>query len=148
MGKRASKPTQLKVIEGNPGKRPLPTREPKPAPIAPKCPVDIDKNAKATWKKLAPMLERMNLISEVDGYSLSDLCQIRSRIVEVRKEIDRLKRLGVEDHVQDLKPYYVAERALYDQYRKYAADFGLSPRHRVGLVVNTGDDNEGQDLLT
>lgn len=32
------KPTNLKILEGNPGKRPLNLNEPKPIPIAPECP--------------------------------------------------------------------------------------------------------------
>ena len=44
------KPTNLKLIEGNPGKRPLPGNEPKPKPKAPSMPSDLDYQAKKTWK--------------------------------------------------------------------------------------------------
>lgn len=33
------KPTAIKILEGNPGKRPLNLNEPKPQRIAPECPV-------------------------------------------------------------------------------------------------------------
>ena len=39
---RKPKPTHLKVLAGNPGKRPLPKNEPKPKPIAPRCPQWLD----------------------------------------------------------------------------------------------------------
>ena len=47
MGRRgfAPEPTVLKVIKGNPGKRPLNVREPKPKPIKPTCPAWLDAEA-------------------------------------------------------------------------------------------------------
>ena len=42
---RKPKPTALKVLEGNPGKRPLNENEPKPERKAPECPSWLEPEA-------------------------------------------------------------------------------------------------------
>lgn len=43
---RKNTPTQLKVLNGNPGKRPLNQNEPKPKPVMPECPSWLNGYAK------------------------------------------------------------------------------------------------------
>lgn len=43
---RKPKPTALKILEGNPGKRKLNAKEPTPLKKAPKCPAWLDAEAK------------------------------------------------------------------------------------------------------
>jgi len=47
------KPTAIKILEGNPGKRPLNLNEPKPLQIAPECPDWLLAEAKKEWNRLA-----------------------------------------------------------------------------------------------
>ena len=51
---RKPKPTALKMLEGNPGGRPLNTKEPKPEKKAPRCPSWLEDEAKksgSVWRK-------------------------------------------------------------------------------------------------
>ena len=50
---RKPKPTAIKVLEGNPGKRPLNKFEPAPEKKAPPCPEWLNGEAKAEWERLA-----------------------------------------------------------------------------------------------
>ena len=128
MSKTAWKPTKLKLIEGNPGKRPLPENEPKPYPKAPDCPSDIDAGARDVWNRLGPKLERLGLLTETDGDLFSMLCQIRSRLVWIHGEIDKKDEKRVS--------FLLKEERLYSALlRQYATEFGLSPRGRVGLTA-------------
>jgi hypothetical protein len=43
---RRPKPTRMKVLTGNPGKRPLNPTEPRPEPIVPDCPVELGPSAR------------------------------------------------------------------------------------------------------
>ena len=43
---RKPTPTAIKELEGNPGKRPLNTKEPKPVKKAPSCPKWLEPEAK------------------------------------------------------------------------------------------------------
>jgi phage terminase small subunit len=51
-------PTALKVVMGNPGKRPLNQLEPKPRLAIPSCPAHLHATAKAEWKRLARQLHQ------------------------------------------------------------------------------------------
>ena len=157
MSKRPSKPTNLKVLEGNRGKRPLPEDEPKPLPKAPKILPDIDDNAKKIWKRLAPKLERLGLLTELDGDNFAILCQIRSRLETIHKFIrEENKSLvqiterpdidsGTRKEIKP-SPYVVMEKQYYELFRKFSKEFGLSPVGRVGLTVGSGKD-KGDDLV-
>jgi len=158
MAKGTVKPTKLKLIEGNPGKRPLPMDEPKPRPVAPKCPTDIDGEAKRVWKRLAPKLEKMGLLCDTDGDAFANLCQIRSRLIAIHKFIkgknaslvQQTERPALDGGVSyEIKasPYVIMEKQYYQLFRMYACEFGLTPRGRVGLSVGTGED-DGDDLLS
>ena len=159
------KPTNLKLIEGNPGKRPLPEGEPKPRPKCPDCPSDINHSAKATWRKLAPILERLGLLTEADGETFAALCQIRARLafihkqlqkkennalLEIRKSVEVTEDGRVEVTNLELRthPYVVMEKQYYALLRSYASDFGLSPRGRAGLTIAKVDKDDGEDLLS
>ncbi len=60
---RRPKPTALKLIAGNPGKRPLNRNEPKPAHSVPTCPAHLSPTGKAEWKRLAHEMHRLRIIS-------------------------------------------------------------------------------------
>jgi P27 family predicted phage terminase small subunit len=153
------KPTALKVLEGNRGKRPLPENEPKPKSIAPEVESDIDTQAKKIWKKLSPLVEKLGLLTEIDGDAFAILCQIRSRLVSIHKFIKKENKSLVQQNERpapdggvyyEYKPsaYVNLEIKYYDLFRKYASDFGLSPRGRTGLQVGITKKDDGDDLLT
>lgn len=55
---RKPKPTAMKELEGNPGKHPLNTSEPKPNKKAPACPKWLEPEAKKEWRRLAKQMLR------------------------------------------------------------------------------------------
>jgi P27 family predicted phage terminase small subunit len=167
MGKRASKATGLKVIEGNLGRRPLPENEPRPAPVIPECPKDIDPKAKRVFRRLSPILTRIGLLTEVDDDMLGVLCQTRSRLEMIFRRLRRIdldlkryqKRLASDeacDHdismVESLlgeRAFFMKEERLYSQkFRMEAGEFGLTPRGRVGLAVVGKKSDADEDLLS
>src|SRR5690349_2306499 len=77
----APKPVELHVLNGNPGhktKAQLERNYPKPAPVAPKCPDWLDKDAKKEWARVAPELEKLGLIAKMDMAALAGYCQAYS----------------------------------------------------------------------
>jgi phage terminase small subunit len=143
MSKRPYKPTKLKILEGRRGHRPLPENEPMPRPITPEIPDDLDDNAKKVWQRVAPMVERLSLLTEVDGEMFGGLCQIRSRLQWINNELGNLnndeKRLA----------WLQKEQRMYLKlFRDYAKEFGLTPVGRIGLAVNTDTEmSEFEKLL-
>ena len=76
---RKPKPTALKELEGNPGKRPLNTHEPQPEKKAPSCPKWLEPEARKEWRRLAPYMERIGILTEADRTAFASYCQAYAR---------------------------------------------------------------------
>ncbi len=94
MGARgpAPTPTALRIVRGNPGKRPLPKNEPRPRETRPYCPEHIKRDAVAyrEWKRLSPILRRMRVLTEADYITLASLCQTYSTMIAAQEKIAML----------------------------------------------------------
>ena len=76
---RKPKPTAIKELEGNPGKRQLNEYEPHPAAKAPTCPKWLDDDAKKEWRRLAKQMEQIGILTEVDMAAFAAYCQAYAR---------------------------------------------------------------------
>jgi P27 family predicted phage terminase small subunit len=157
-GGRPPKPTHLKVLAGNPGKRPLNLNEPKPKPIAPKCPSWLDAEAKREWKRVSPELERLGLLTLVDGASLAAYCQSWSlyvdaqrAVIQYRKENGKLtvsytNKAGATNE-SPLPEIAIAEKAL-KQIKMFCTEFGLTPSSRGRMTLpEVGGEDEFETFL-
>ena len=77
----APKPTAIKRLEGNPGKRKLNETEPKPTMGVPECPDYLDDVAKKEWGRLTTILTAMKVLTEADYIALANLCQAYSTLM-------------------------------------------------------------------
>lgn len=154
------KPTALKILQGNLGRRKINTKEPRPRNVIPMCPAWLDADGKRTFKALAPKLVKLGLLTEVDGTSFGHLCQVRSRILAATRFLNKenpslveettyVDSTGQEHNTIKQSVYLKIEKEMFDLFRKAAGDFGLTPRGRAGLSVSTGkkDDKTLEDLL-
>jgi P27 family predicted phage terminase small subunit len=139
---RPRTPTALKVLHGNPGNRKLPENEVKPVPLAPKCPSWLHKYAKKEWKAIAPKLEALGLLTEVDTTALASYCQAYARWREAEEFM-----LKYNTTVFKAPSGYMIQLPQVAIAQKYMAlmlsslsKFGLSPADRAGLVVNKPDE--------
>lgn len=87
MAGRPPKPTALKLLQGNPGKRPLNDREPKP-PVGcvPPDYVKADAALLKEWSLEAPRLTRLKILTEIDGDPLARLCVLRVKFRDALAE--------------------------------------------------------------
>lgn len=79
---RPRKPTPLKVLEGNPGKRPLPKNEIEPPATSGAQPPAWLRSRAAleAWHDLVPKLEKLRLLTELDIPALAMLCQVYAKV--------------------------------------------------------------------
>ncbi len=149
------KPTALKLLHGNPGQRKLPVNEPKPKPIAPDRPKWLTGEARKMWDRLAPELERLGLLTVVDGDALAAACQSYATWLEcqlfMKKEGITYSHANVKgERNSTLRPeYYAADKAL-SQYKSFCTEFGLTPasRTRLGSPAEENLDDEMERLLS
>jgi P27 family predicted phage terminase small subunit len=134
---RPKKPTALKVLEGNPGNRSLPKNEVKPKPLMPKCPTWLHKYAKKEWKAIAPKLEALGLLTEVDKTALASYCQAYARWREAE---EFMKQYGTifktpSGYIQQVPQVAIAQKYM-SLMLSALSKFGLSPADRAGLTVS------------
>lgn len=142
MAGRKPKPTKLKLVQGNPGKRPLNDAEPQPENKAPACPAWLDKISKAKWKSVAPELERIGVLTKIDGAILAAYCKNYSRWVMAERVLTE-KGTTYESNtakgiIVRVRPELkIAEEAMR-QMRAFASEFGLTPSSRTRLKGTAG----------
>jgi P27 family predicted phage terminase small subunit len=133
---RKPKPTHLKLLEGNPGKRSLNGAEPRPELKVPTCPAHLSPSAKAEWKRVAQQLHATGVVSEFDRATLAAYCQSYGRWVEAErklKETPLLIKLP-SGYIQQSPWLAIANKQL-ELLHKYACELGLSPVSRSRVEV-------------
>jgi len=78
------KPTNLRVLEGNRGHRPLP-HEPQYSALPPEPPEGISRSAKKVWDDYLIRLGDSSVLTIVDGPALAELCENRALLAKLRK---------------------------------------------------------------
>ena len=145
---RRPKPTQLKILQGNPGGRSLNKHEPKPASVIPPCPNELCDDAKLEWARLSPYLLRTGLITEADMAAFAGYCQAFGRWIAAERELKIEGEILVSDKknlVQNPR-LWVANRALEQMY-KFLTEFGLSPSSRSRLKIDPKVEDEMDEYL-
>ena len=148
---RPPKPTALKAISGNPGKRPLNNNEPKPSGI-PSCPAFLDSSAKKEWKRVSKELIEIGILTSVDRSILASYCDAYSRWAQATEELNELRKAkGKSVLVVGTKTGYPMQNPLIgiintaaDQMRKFGAELGLSPSSRTRLSVDQPSKEQDQ----
>lgn len=142
----APKPTRLKILEGNPGKRALNYREPKPK-HGTTMPAYLDKQARLEWRRVAPELNRLGLLTIVDRTALAAYCDAVSHMLAARKV---LKEQGMSYECND----YVRARPEVGIYHKCQAiikswcqEFGFTPSARTRLTMGAEQEDDLDALL-
>lgn len=144
------KPTAVKQREGTYRADRAPTHEPKPESEVPPCPAGVrtDKDAKACWDALSTRLEKLGLLSAIDGAALEGLCRSYSVAVKADRALKKgvtLKTMyGIQAH-----PAVAISRLAWAEVRKFASEFGLTPaaRTRVNAPAKKAETDEAEAFL-
>lgn len=133
---RRPEPTALKVLRGNPGKRPLNLREPRPEVTVPPCPAHLTGEARREWRRASRLLAQMGLLSRMDKAALALYCQAWGRWVDAE---DYLKKYGVmvksPSGFPMQSPYLAVANKSMEQVRALLTEFGMTPSSRTRLSV-------------
>jgi P27 family predicted phage terminase small subunit len=163
MGRRGppKKPTQLRILQGNPGKRSLNTDEPKPPRAqASEPPADLDAAAQEIWIENVPRLEALGLLSVLDLATFWRYCDLRSKFKKAKDFLDKNGFCYAIYHEQTegeiaahAKPRlkYMAQFPqvnIYSQLSKEITrleqNFGMTPASRAGLNVIPPENQTGE----
>lgn len=146
---RKPTPTAIKVLEGNPGKRPLNTNEPKPQKKAPRCPSWLEDEAKKEWKRLAKQMEQLGILTEIDMAAFAGYCQAYARWKEAEEFISKHGTIvkTPSGYWQQVPQVSIAQTYLKIMNR-FCEQFGLTPSSRSRISAeNETDSTDEMELL-
>lgn len=147
------KPTALLKLSGSWRADAREKHEPKPADGSPKMPDWLDAEGKKAWKHLVPILERMRVLTEADGFALATLCETWSRYrratTMLAKEGDTYDVLGRDGQLlqRNRSPYSAMQLELAIHVRRMLQEFGLTPSSRSRIVALPESKNGKTDLF-
>ena len=141
-------PTALKILEGDRGKgrRPINEHEPTPPKGVIKCPSWLLPEAKKEWKRLAPSLEAMGVLTIWDIESFSAYCQAYARWKEAEEFITQHGSIfkTPSGYVQQVPQVSIAQQNLKIM-QSLAGEFGLSPATRSRIIAAGGASGKDPD---
>ena len=137
---RKPKPTAVKVLEGNPGKRSLNTNEPK-------RPAWLEDEAKKEWKRMAKQMEQLGILTEIDMAAFAGYCQAYARWKEAEEFITQHGTIvkTPSGYWQQVPQVSIAQTYLKIM-NKFCEQFGLTPSARSRIVTDNGDDKESDAM--
>lgn len=152
---RKPTPTHLKLVTGNPGRRPLNEHEPKFEAALPLVPEHLSDEAKVEWGRIANELHERGMLTRIDRASLAAYCQTYGDWVEAElnlrrfgkmiksplRTITRRRRDGSEVTETSggypmQSPFLAMRNKALELMHKFLIEFGMSPssRSRVNVI--------------
>ena len=134
---RKPKPTNVKRLEGNPGKRPLNENEPQPVTDRTTPPSHLSPEAKTEWRRIYPELHAMGLANKVDRAALAAYCQVYGRWAKYERIVSEKGELykTAQGNIQTSPALWVVNKALEQMY-KYLTEFGMTPASRSRIQTS------------
>lgn len=147
MGRRGPKPkpTALKRLAGNPGKRALPANEPRPnrSARAPRCPAWLNDDAQALWRIYARPLWELGLLTELDVDALATLCEATALYRKACKAITVEGAVHMTDSgYRHASPWVNIRNQALGQMKQLWAVFGMTPGDRSRIEMPAGEDDD------
>lgn len=150
---RKPKPTILKMIEGNPGKRALNTNEPQPSRDMPEVPDFLSEEAQAEWDRVTPELHRLGLLTVVDRAALAAYCSAWGNFYAAQKVVNQAGPGGAvyksDSGCIRAIPHVAMANEAMSQIRAFCTEFGLSPsaRGRMQLPSEAMGESKLEKML-
>ena len=136
-----SKPTALKVLQGNPGKRKLNKNEPV-IPVGKNLepPEYLDDIAIAEWRRVVPILEESGVLTLVDVTAMAAYCAAVSMMVNAQNEFKQNELIYEVEHREGGKtkrrnPWVDIQVKAFEVIRAFSSEFGLTPSSRSKIQL-------------
>jgi len=143
-------PTALKVLEGDRGKgrRPINTGEPVPSSENVKCPTWLMPEAKKEWKRLAPSMTAMGILTNHDLEAFAGYCQAYARWREAEEFLTQHGTIfkTPSGYVQQVPQVSIAQQNLKIM-QSFCSEFGLTPASRARIYAGNNEQTETDDPM-
>lgn len=138
---RRPKPTRLKVLTGNPGRRPLNPEEPQPEPQIPDCPAELGPVARREWDRLVGELGKLNLLTNLDRAALAAYCGAYALWAEATEAIQKFGTMVKSPSGYPIQsPYVSIANRQAELMMRISSEFGFTPASRSRIAVPTSTE--------
>lgn len=134
---RKQTPTKLKMLRGNPGRRPLPENEPEPeiSKDVPAPPDHLTPEAVKEWKRISPVLHAMGVLTTADDQALAAYCECVAEWLKAKRKVAEHGQLvKTQTGYPNYSPWYVIKNAMQKEMRAWMSEFGMTPSSRTGVT--------------
>ncbi len=143
---RKPKPTRIKILAGNPGRRPINRREPQPILVAslPKPPRHLSRAGRGEWLRVGSLLLRTRILTEADLTALSAYATVYGRWMTAERE---LKRKGIlvsaspRSKIKVHNPMLPVANKAFQQMTQLLGEFGLTPSSRTRIIASPASED-------
>lgn len=148
---RKPKPTHLKLVTGNPGKRPLNTREPRRATGRPMPPAHLTAEARTEWRRVIKLLHAVGAITTLDRAVLAVYCQAWARMVQAERALAAMAEqdpvtgaLLVKTKSGNLiqNPLVGIANTAANIMNKACVEIGMTPSASTRIIGSTSGDRK------
>ena len=132
---RRPKPTAIRRLEGNRGKRAWNHDEPEPPDGIPRCPKHLAPVARTEWRRVARALHAMGVLTPIDRAALAAYCQSYAKWVEAEQRLKETPPLlkSPSGYVQQSPWMAIANKQL-ELMGRYMTELGMTPASRSRVV--------------
>lgn len=148
---RKPTPTHLRLVSGNPGRRPINKSEPKPLRTLPSPPAHVSDKAREIWGRLSVILDDMGVLTTADTLALEVLAEAYADWLGAR---DALEEFGSRYYETVNQTGGVMHRAhpavavMQDadkRIKAWLSEFGLTPSARSRVSGNGEKDTSSAE---
>jgi P27 family predicted phage terminase small subunit len=137
------KPTALKLLQGNPGRKPLPKNEPLIAVSTPDPPSTLSTQARQHWWQLVGLLAESGIMTALDSDALAAYCEVYERWLDANQKLIQFGSvIKAPDGTPKHSPYLRVANDSFRQMRVLLSEFGLSPASRARIQAAPGEKEE------
>jgi P27 family predicted phage terminase small subunit len=145
---RRPKPTRLKVLTGNPGRRPLNENEPRPEVLIPDCPVELGPVARREWDRLVAELAPLRMLTNLDRAALASYCGAYGMWAEATEAIQKFGTMvKAPSGFPVQSPYVSIANRQAEIMMRIASEFGFTPASRSRISTPPEDERDLFNLL-
>lgn len=142
---RKPKPTALKKLSGNAGKRKINKQEPVAKIGMPDRPASLKGEALKEWNRVVPLLFQMGLLTHIDRACLEGYCVAYGRAKQADAFIEKHKMKGLfyENANGNViqHPAVGISSSSWKAVQSFADRFGMNPSERSRMRVDCGFSN-------
>lgn len=143
----APEPLALKVLKGT-ARRPDRVPQPSVGGGLPACPAWLEPEAKREWRRVAPELRRLGLLTVVDRAALAGYCQAYSRWRAAEERVrDGELTFTTQTGFVGVRPEVAIAQKSLALVRAFCHEFGLTPSARARMTVPERPADGGLDAL-